>query len=63
MARRTHRPAATHTYRLTPWRTTCVQCGEPLWVAYTSRRHVTPLQGVCQLILSVRMCYNPSCPL
>ena len=63
MARRTHRPAPTRTYRLTPWRTECAQCGQPLWVAYTGRRCVTTLQGVCQLTLSVRACYNPGCSL
>jgi hypothetical protein len=63
MARRTHRPAPTRTYRLAPWRTDCAHCGHPLWVAYTSRRCVTTLQGVCQLILSVRECYNQACPL
>ena len=37
--------------------------GTPVFVAYTSRRCVTTLQGVCQLMLRGRECSNQACPL
>lgn len=62
MARRTPRPRAAHTYLLTPYRETCVTCGQRLWVAYHSQRTITTLDSLCQLILVVRRCRNPDCP-
>jgi hypothetical protein len=61
MARRTTRPAATHTVLLTPLRDTCDQCGKYLWVAYHRTRTVTTLQGLWRLTLVVRQCANPAC--
>jgi hypothetical protein len=61
MARRTTRPAATQSARLTPLQDTCAQCGKPLWVAYHRTRTVTTLQAVWRLTLVVRQCANPSC--
>ncbi len=63
MARRTRRPAATAHYQLVPLCKECAHCGQPLWVAYSSQRCVTTLQGICQLTLTVRECQNQACPL
>lgn len=61
MARRTARPAATHTAFLTPLRDICDQCGKRLWVAYHRTRTVTTLEGLYRLTLVVRQCPNPAC--
>lgn len=63
MARRTCRPAATAHAQLVPLWKECCHCGQPLWVAYSSQRNVTTLQGVCHLTLTVRECQNQACPL
>jgi hypothetical protein len=31
-------------------------------MAYRSTRTVTTLDGLCQLLLSIRRCHNPACP-
>jgi hypothetical protein len=63
MARRTRRPAATSDSQLVPLCKECAHCGQPLWVAYSSQRCVTTLQGICRLTLTVRECQNRACPL
>lgn len=61
MARKDCRPAATSDYLLTPQWSHCAGCGQPMWVAYRTRRTITTLQGVCLLTLRVRRCHNPQC--
>jgi len=62
MARRTPRPQATHAITLTPWKESCEQCGQPLWVGYHGHRTVTRLDGLWKLTLVVRRCMQPACP-
>ena len=40
---------------------TCEHCGATLWVAYHTVRTVTTLDGLCQLLLTIRRCHNPTC--
>jgi transposase len=63
MARRTARPAASHEYRLEPYRRRCVQCGGPAHIAYHSRRTIMTLDGLYRLVLAVRRCQEATCPL
>jgi Transposase, Mutator family len=44
-----------------PQRSTCWQCDGTLWMAYHSVRTVTTLNGLCQLLLTIRRCHNPTC--
>jgi|SRR5579863_886868 len=62
MARKTCRPAATVEQVLTPLCTQCNLCGQPMRIAYRTRRTITTLQGPCRLTLRVRRCRNPQCP-
>jgi hypothetical protein len=62
MARKRSREAATRRQELAPLRGTCECCGGTLWMAYRSTRTVTTLDGLCQLLLSIRRCHNPACP-
>jgi hypothetical protein len=62
MARREQRPPANQHQRLEPQRTTCVQCEQPMWVAYHAQRTISTLQGLCCLTLVVRSCRNEACP-
>src|SRR5258708_30230936 len=64
MVRRTRpaRPEATHAITLTPWKESCEQCGQLLWVGYHSHRTVTKLDGLWKLTLVVRRCMQPECP-
>jgi hypothetical protein len=55
------RPAATLEEMLTPVRIHCAGCGQPMWIAYHTRRTITTLQGICRLTLCVRRCRNPHC--
>ncbi len=55
------RPAATTEQRLSPLRTQCVGCGQPMWVAYHTQRTITTLQGISRLTLHVRRCRNQRC--
>jgi hypothetical protein len=32
-----------------------------LWMAYRAVRTVTTLEGLCQLLLTIRRCHNPAC--
>ena len=63
MARRQARPAAPRQYLLEPERTRCVHCGGAAHVAYHSHRTVATLDGRYRLILTVRRCQDPTCPL
>ena len=63
MARRTPRPAPTHTRLLEPCRDRCPHCGGPAHVAYHNARTVTTLTGVWHLTLRIRRCIAPACPL
>ena len=60
MARKQQRPAATRYVHvpLIPQRSLCEQCGGMLWVAYHSVRTITTLNGLCQLLLTVRRCHH-----
>lgn len=60
--RKQQRPAATRCLPLIPQRSLCEQCGGTLWVAYHSVRTITTLDGLCQLLLTVRRCHNSACP-
>ncbi len=60
MARKRCRAAATTEQVLTCLRTHCC-CGQPISVAYRTRRTITTLQGNCLLTLRVRRCRNPAC--
>src|SRR5262249_4235229 len=61
MARKDRRPAATSEYLLTPQRSQCAECGQPMWIAYRTQRTITTLQGICHLALRVRRCHNRQC--
>lgn len=64
MVRRTRppRPEARHTMTLTPWKASCEQCGQLLWVGYHAHRTVTKLDGLWKLTIVVRRCIQPACP-
>ncbi len=62
MARKRPRPPATLQQSLVPQRFACWQCGRTLWLAYRSVRTITTLNGLCQLLLTIRRCHNPACP-
>jgi ribosomal protein S27AE len=55
------RPQATQAYELTPLRTDCPACGQPMWVAYHEQRTVERLDGRWWLTLRVRRCRNAAC--
>lgn len=61
MARRERRPEASRSWELEPCRTKCWVCEQPMWMAYSSRRTVTTLEGLVQLQLKVRQCVNRAC--
>ncbi len=63
MARRTARPAAPQQYRLEPYQRRCPGCAGPARVAYHDRRTVATLDGLYDLVLVVRLCRDPACPL
>ena len=63
MARRTARPAAPHQYTLEPYQRHCPGCGATARVAYHDRRTVATLDGLYHLVLVVRRCRTPACPL
>src|SRR5215210_1570966 len=63
MARRVARPAAPRQYRLEPYQRNCPHCGGAARVAYHDRRTIATLDGLYQLVLVVRRCHNPTCPL
>ncbi len=62
MARKRQRPVATRHVPLVPQSSFCEHCGGTLWMAYRSVRTITTLDGLCQLLLTVRRCHNPNCP-
>jgi ribosomal protein S27AE len=61
MSRRGSRPEAKQEKRLEVQRTTCVECGQEMWVAYHKERKIMTLQGLCRLRLVVRRCRNGEC--
>lgn len=61
MSRRASRPAAEVELRLEPQKTTCVECGQEMWVAYHAHRKVMTLEGLRRLTLQVRRCRNQEC--
>src|SRR5215469_6766970 len=62
MSRRGSRPDAQEEMHLEPQRTTCVECGEEMWVAYHAHRKILTLSGLYRVTLVVRRCRNPECP-
>jgi hypothetical protein len=63
MARRVARPAAPRQYRLEPYQRSCPHCGGAARVAYHDRRTIATLDGLYHLVLVIRRCHNPTCPL
>ncbi len=63
MARRQARPAAPYQYQLEPYQRRCPHCAGAAHVAYHSRRTVATLDGLYRLVLVVRHCQDPTCPL
>src|SRR5918912_477613 len=63
MVRRAARPAALHQYTLEPYQRHCPGCGGTARVAYHDRRTVATLDGLYALVLVVRLCREPACPL
>jgi Transposase, Mutator family len=61
MPRAACRAAATAEQTLTPLRTTCVTCGQTMWIAYHTCRTVTTLKGNYRLTLHIRRCRNQQC--
>ena len=61
MSRRERRPEAQQQQRLEPQRTSCIECEQPMWVAYHAHRTITTLQGLCHLTIVVRRCHNQAC--
>lgn len=61
MPRQNARPQPTRTVELATQTRDCPTCGGSLWVAYTTRRVVTTLEGVTRLRLQVRTCRNTRC--
>ena len=61
MSRTACRAAATEEHILTPSRTTCVKCGQTMWIAYHTYRTVTTLKGNAHLTLHIRRCHNQQC--
>jgi len=61
VSRRESRPAAQEELRLEPQKTTCVECGQEMWVAYHAHRKVMTLEGLRGLTLQVRRCRNQGC--
>jgi hypothetical protein len=62
MSRKEPRPRAEQQQELTPQRKTCLECSQPMWVAYHAERTVLTLQGFQKLTLVVRRCNNQECP-
>jgi hypothetical protein len=62
MSRRARRPAAHEEMHVEPQRTTCVTCGEEMWVAYHAHRKILMLKGLYRVTLVVRRCRNDTCP-
>ena len=61
MPRTACRAVATEEHRLAPSRTTCVKCGQTMWIAYHTSRTVTTLKGNAHLTLHIRRCHNQQC--
>jgi Transposase, Mutator family len=61
MSRKEPRPLAKQQQRLEPQRTSCMECEQPMWVAYHAHRTISTLQGLCHLTIVVRRCRNQGC--
>jgi len=61
MARRTPKSEAQFTASLRPLQRTCPQCGNPLWIAYHTRRKIVTLEGIFQLRIAISQCHTPTC--
>lgn len=61
MSRRERRPLAQQEQRLDAQRKRCVECEQPMWVAYHAKRTILTLQGLCRLTVAVRRCNNQAC--
>lgn len=61
MARKRCREVPTKQQELLLLRETCESCGGTLWAAYRSVRTITTLDGLCQLLLTIRRCHNRAC--
>lgn len=61
MSRKEARPKAEQQQKLTPQRKICLECSQPMWVAYHAERTVMTLQGLQKFKLVVRRCNNQEC--
>jgi hypothetical protein len=61
MSRKGSRPQAKEEKVLEVQATTCVECGQEMWVGYHKKRKILTLQGLYQLKLVVRSCQNREC--
>jgi hypothetical protein len=62
MARLTARPGPDRLLHLPTLTSSCPDCQQPLWAAYTNRRTVLTLDGALGLVVQVRRCRHPACP-
>ena len=62
MARTSFRPVPDRQLALTCLTTSCPECGQPLWAAYTNRRTVVTADGAVRLTVQVRRCRQTDCP-
>ena len=51
----------TVTHDLTPERTDCAHCGQPMWADYANHRTLHTLAGVTRLNLTIRRCRHAAC--
>src|SRR5437660_3368150 len=61
MSRRASRPAVQEELRLEPQQTTCVECGQEMWVAYHAHRKVMTLEALRRMTWQWRRCRNQEC--
>lgn len=51
----------TVTHDLTPTRTDCAHCGQPMWADYANHRTLHTLVGVTRLNMTIRRCRHAAC--
>jgi hypothetical protein len=61
MAKTACRPEPTVFKALTPRRSNCPTCNEPMWCDYTNHRTLVTLAGCTFLTLDIRRCHNADC--
>jgi hypothetical protein len=61
MAKTACRPEPTVFKALTPRRSNCPTCSEPMWCDYTNHRTLVTLAGCTFLTLDIRRCHNADC--